>query len=407
MIHKTISILTFLLTISSLIAFAQTTEKSLQTKCIMAADGETITIEAGNFFFSKSISLESKKNIVIKGEGMDKTIISFKGQLSGAEGFKISNGANITIQDLTIQDAKGDAIKAMNIDGINFKNVKVEWTGKPKKTNGSYGLYPVSCKNVFIEGCVAIGASDAGIYVGQSTNIIVRNNKAYHNVAGIEIENSINADVYNNEAYDNTGGVLIFDLPDLKQKKGGNVRVFNNKIEHNGFVNFAPKGNIVAKVPQGTGILILAVSGIEIFNNQIINNNSMSIGIISYFMTENPIKDKEYDPYPSNIYMHDNNFERENVRPTSKGRLGKLFYLKLHFGKDVPHIFYDGIVDDKNKNADGTLKLNVINICVANNKNESFANLDAANDFKNISRDIKPYNCKLPSLKETSIKGIK
>ena len=40
-------------------------------------------------------------------------------------------------------------------------------------------LYPVQCKNVLIDGCVAIGASDAGIYVGQSQYVIVRNSKAY------------------------------------------------------------------------------------------------------------------------------------------------------------------------------------------------------------------------------------
>ena len=42
-----------------------------------------------------------------------------------------------------------------------------------------------------IEHCIAIGASDAGIYVGQSNNIIVRNCEVFQNVAGIEIENSI------------------------------------------------------------------------------------------------------------------------------------------------------------------------------------------------------------------------
>jgi parallel beta-helix repeat protein len=76
----------------------------------------------------------------------------------------------------------------------------------------------------------AVGASDAGIYVGQSKHIIVRNSKAYQNVAGIEIENSWYADVYENEAFNNTGGILVFDLPDLIQKEGGYVAFFKNKI---------------------------------------------------------------------------------------------------------------------------------------------------------------------------------
>ena len=170
-------------------------------------------------------------------------------------------------------------------------------------------------------------------------------------MAGIEIENSLFAEVFDNTATNNTGGILVFDLPDLVQKKGGNVRVFNNKIFENNLSNFAPKGNIVAKVPKGTGVLILATNHVEVFNNQILNNQSASVGIISYFMTENPIKDSLYYPYPTNISIHDNNFERRSERATSKGRFGKIFLFKLKFGKDVPHVIYDGIVDPKLKKA--------------------------------------------------------
>ena len=63
-------------------------------------------------------------------------------------------------------------------------------------------------QNVLIDGCVAIGASDAGIYVGQSQNIIVKNSIAQYNVAGIEIENSFYADVFDNLT-SHTGGILV------------------------------------------------------------------------------------------------------------------------------------------------------------------------------------------------------
>jgi parallel beta-helix repeat protein len=218
-------------------------------------------------------------------------------------------------------------------------------------------------------------------------------------VAGIEIENSLNADVFDNTATNNTGGILVFDLPDLIQKRGGFVRVYNNKIVENNLSNFAPKGNIVAKVPKGTGVLILATNNVEIFDNQILNNKSSGVGIISYFMTENPIKDSLYYPYPTSINIHDNNFERRRERATSEGRFGKIFWFKLKFGKNVPHILYDGIIDPKYKNPDGTIKAEN-NICIKNNKNQSVANMDAANGFKHINRDLKPFDCspeKLPS----------
>ncbi len=377
-------------------------QKELQSQLILVKDGETITLKAGSFNFTRSLSLEGKKNIVIKGMGMDKTFLNFKGQKDGAEGITISNCENITIQGLTVQDTKGDGIKTMNVEGITFQNVKAEWTGKPSKKNGAYGLYPVSCNKVLIDGCVAVGASDAGIYVGQSNHIIVRNSKAYHNVAGIEIENSTMADVYDNESYNNTGGILVFDLPDLQQKKGGNVRVFNNVIRENNLPNFAPKGNIVASVPDGTGIMILATNNVEIFDNKIINNKSLGISISSYFMTEKPINDKEYYPYPTGIFIHDNEFERKPMKATKKGRLGKLFWLKLRFGKEVPDIIYDGIVDKNTLDENGNVK-SKYQICIRNNKNVSFINIDAENGFKNKSRDLTPYDCERVALKEATL----
>ena len=229
-------------------------QKRMQTQLIMADNGSTIDLEAGTFTFTGSLSMEDKKRIVIRGKGIDKTILSFKGQTDGAEGLRVSNAEEIVIEDMTIQDTKGDAIKTMNVKGITFRNVKVEWTGPPSPDNGSYGLYPVQCDKVMIDKCISIGASDAGIYVGQSRNIVVKNCVAHHNVAGIEIENSRDADVFDNEAYENTGGILVFDLPDLVQKQGGNVRVFNNYVHDNNLPNFAPAGNIVASVSDGTGM---------------------------------------------------------------------------------------------------------------------------------------------------------
>jgi parallel beta-helix repeat protein len=321
---------------------------------------------------------------VIKGAGEDKTILSFKGQISGAEGIKITNSSNITIQDLTVQDTKGDGVKTQLVEGIQFVNVKAEWTNGGEKDNGGYGIYPVQCTNVLIDHCTAIGASDAGIYVGQSKYIVVKNSKAYQNVAGIEIENSWYADVYDNEAYNNTGGILVFDLPDLIQKDGGYVRIFRNNIHDNNHINFAPKGNTVGKVPQGTGLMILATRHVEAFENKIVNNISAGTAIVSYYITENPINDKSYKPFPSDIYIHDNYYERPRVKATGKGRLGKMYRFKLRFGKNVPHILYDGIEDKDNKNR---------NICIRNNTNATFVNIDAEHGFKNKSTDITPHDC--------------
>ena len=369
-------------------------EKQLLKKFLLAENNSIIELGEGTFELSKTLSLDGKKNIIIRGKGTKASILNYSNQISGAEGIKITNSENIILENFSIQNAKGDLIKTMEVKGITFKNITAAWTNGPKSTNGSYALYPVMCENVVIDSCTAIGASDAGIYVGQSKHIQVKNCYATQNVAGIEIENSLYAEVFNNKAENNTGGILVFDLPDLVQKKGGHVLVHDNLIKDNNLPNFAPKGNIVGNVPQGTGVLVLATNHVEIFNNQILNHLTIGAGIISYYMTEIPIKDTAYDPYPAGIFIHDNVFERKPQRVPIKGRFGKLYRFILKTGKNPPTIVYDGILDPKKVNAAGELYPEY-RICIQRNTNQRFMNLDAEHNFKNKSTDVKPYDCDL------------
>lgn len=371
-------------------SFGQNIQKTLQTQLILAEDGDTIHLPTGLHSFNITLSLDEKKNLVIQGAGENETILDFSAQKDGAEGLRVSNCQNIVLSDFSVKDTRGDAIKVQNTDQIVFRRLKTYWSGKPGPDNGAYGLYPVSCKRVLIEYCTAEGASDAGIYVGQSEDIVVRNCTARYNVAGIEIENSERAEVYNCLATQNTGGILVFDLPDLPKKRGGHVRIYENMVVENNHKNFAPKGNIVGTVPPGTGILVLAASDVEIHKNVIRQNKTVGTGIISYFITEEPIKDSAYYPYPQSIYIHDNTYEREKGRPTLKNRLGVLFYLK--FGRKVPDIIFDGILDEKNVAKAATPSAKV-SLCIQNNGGATFANLDAANKFKNIRRDLSDHNC--------------
>ena len=312
--------------------------EEIQEALILAEPGDIIRLTSGTYNLEDSLSLDVD-NVQIEGEGMNQTILDFKNQQSGAQGLSVTSD-NVTLQDFSVQDAKGDAIKVKGVTNIKFLRVKTEWTDGPKSENGAYGLYPVESKNVLIDGCIAIGASDAGIYVGQSQNIIVRNSRAEFNVAGIEIENSYYADVYDNVATNNTGGILVFDLPSLPQQGGHHVRVFNNKSVGNNTDNFAPEGNIVGEVPRGTGIIIQANSDVEIFNNVIGDNDTVNIAVVTY---GNDTDDEEYYPHPKSIQIHGNEFGPTGYNPdTSKGELAQILFDLS--GGDMPDIFWDGLV---------------------------------------------------------------
>ena len=179
-------------------------------------------------------------------------------------------------------------------------------------------------------------------------------------------------------------------MPDLILKKGGQVKVYRNNIHDNNYDNFAPKGNIVATVPSGTGMLILATKEVEVYNNQITNNQSVGTGIISYFTTLKPIKDKLYDPYPSAISIHDNTYERKTGLPVSKDPLGMVVGKK--FGENTPHILYDGIKNPKLLDATGNWITGQC-ISIINNKGQSIANLDVEHSFQNMARADDSFKC--------------
>jgi parallel beta-helix repeat protein len=255
-------------------------QQQLQRALIEARAGDTVRLARGRFELTAGLSLDIDR-VTIRGEGADRSILSFNGQRRGAEGLLITSDG-VSLRDFAVENARGDAIKARDCNGITIRGVRVEWTRGPNPQNGAYGLYPVNCDNVLIERSVARGASDAGIYVGQSRNIIVRDNVAELNVAGIEIENSFNADVTRNVATRNTGGILVFDLPGLPQQGGHSIRVFENRIVDNNTPNFAPAGNIVASVPTGTGVLIMANINVHVFENEIADNGTLNVLITAY-----------------------------------------------------------------------------------------------------------------------------
>ena len=354
-------------------------EKDFQLKLILAEPGDTIKMESGLFPILGTLSMEGKEDIVIRGAGMNGTILSFAGQVEGAQGLSITNCTNITLEDFTVQDAKGDAIKCQYVNGITFRRVKAQWLGGPKPTNGAYGLYPVQCENVLIEHCVAIAASDAGIYVGQSKDIIVRFSEAFDNVAGIEIENSTRADVYGNNVHGNTGGILVFDLPDLAVKEGKQVRIFDNIIKDNNIDNFAPEGNIVGKVPSGTGIMVMATEQVEVFDNTIINNKTAGTAVVSYYITEEETKDSQYNPYTSAIYIHHNIYRRAPQIPTLDHDIGLLLF--VHFFRDVPDIIYDGMPDPRYVGDNGLIP-DSRRLCIADNLEAGYLNLDISKNFE-------------------------
>ena len=124
-------------------------QERLQTALIDAKTGDTVLLAAGRFVLPDGLSLDVP-GVIVKGAGPDKTVLDFTSQKGEGEGLLITSN-NVVVRDLAVENPKGNGIKSKGSDGISFVNLRVEWTGGPKSTNGAYGVYPVSSKNVLID----------------------------------------------------------------------------------------------------------------------------------------------------------------------------------------------------------------------------------------------------------------
>ncbi len=330
----------------------------VQEALIMAQPGDTVALGAGRFTLTDGLSLDVA-NVTIRGNGAGNTILDFAGQLGAGEGLLVTSD-DVVLRDFSVENTKGDGIKSKGADRIVYYNLRVEWTGGAKQSNGAYGIYPVESKDVLVDSVFVRGASDAGIYVGQSRNIVVRNSMVIENVAGIEIENCYDADVHDNLATRNTGGILVFDLPNLPQMGGHNVRVFENVVVDNMTPNFAPKGNIVANVPTGTGIMVMANRNVQIFDNMLGQNGTTNVMVVGYRF---PQQDAKYDPVPRDVAIWGNQHEKAGWDPKFPG--GE--HIAKSLGGSIPQIFWDGAGGESAKPYVGDL-VPVLNLGLADVK---------------------------------------
>ena len=363
---------------------------ALRQALLDVAPGGLVEIPAGTLSLDRGLSLRVS-GVTVRGAGSDASILSFRDQRAGAEGLLVT-ADDVTLEGFAVEDAVGDGIKVSGCRNIVLRDVRAEWTGGPSSENGAYGLYPVQCDGVLIEDSVAIGASDAGIYVGQSRDIIVRRNRVEYNVAGIEIENSLRADVYANEVRHNTGGILVFDLPGLPMQGGRETRIFRNLVVDNNTANFAPEGNIVATVPAGTGVLVSANRAIEIFDNRIEEHGTAAVMVLSYLSLQRPFDDPDYDPFSEAVHVHDNRLGRSGYAPD----FAPLVEIAGAFGGRLPAVLWDGFA-----RPGGELPV----LCMTDNSTDEVGVLDAPGGFAAPSITARPFACTLPGLTGVSAAG--
>lgn len=331
-----------------------------------AAPGTTIEFDCGFFDLSATLLINGTEDVVIRGCGRDRTVLSFRNNTTSPEGILINNMRGITIEDLTVADSHGNGIELRSVEHATIRRVRTIWSSgggatspdpisadnytsgvlqvactdpptqdpdspensggdisspdyTPSRASGRYGIYPVKSQHILIDQVESVGASDAGIYVGQSTNAIIRNSRAAYNVFGFEIENVQGGEYFNNLAECNTGGFLVYDLDNLTQY-GSRTRMINNRSINNNTYNFSA-GGIVSQIPPGSGMITLAYDRIDVIGNRFENNDTAGIIHVSYAIFPEPDQpgDRKLDFYTEGMLVRNNVFRNNgnNLQPPS------------------------------------------------------------------------------------------
>lgn len=372
---------------------------ALQTAVNSLDPDTTIILGPGTFVFDNQVTIRAA-GINLVGQGIEETTLSFTDAAAQSNGVDVV-GDDFLIQDLTVLDAKKDGIRVENSAGVTFRRIRATWTNEGLSTNGAYGIYPVHSSEVLVEDSFAYNASDAGLYVGQCRNVVVRRNEVRGNVAGLEIENTQHADVYENHAEDNTGGIVVFDLPG-NPIVGRDVRLRDNTIVSNNRRNFAP-GGTVAEIPAGTGTFVMASRRVEVVNNTYTDNKAFDIAVVSgliiasdqagWELAESELEEGTWEDLgllPGATADTITNFRSENIvisgnmhsqssATTNYGlmpQFAALFTL-LYGTEHSDNIIYDGIGESMFDAAVAANNSNDNHICAGGNTDGTFANINA------------------------------
>lgn len=368
------------------IAPSENDHEAIQTAFLEAESGAVIGLQPGTYHLERELNLTNASDVTLRGMGgtRDEVILDFAGQIEGDDGITVT-APGFTIENVWIKNSPGNGVVA-HAEDSTFRNIKVSWDAGSVQSNGFYAVYPTDCKRTVIENIEVTGASDAGIYVGSCEYAIVRDSKVYANVAGLEIENTLHADVYNNEVYDNTVGIAALLLPNLKIKENAWVLIRDNEIYDNNRANYAKEGTVVASVPTGLGVLVLAGHDIEIRDNDIHGNVNTGVLVVSYrileILTGTTLNDPGMDPFLKRVYVHSNTFADNGQAPT--GAMLVVNQAKLE------NVLWDGILDEAGTDAE---------ICLGDDP-ATFRNFNANGNFQNQSTDTTAFKCSHDPLPE-------
>jgi parallel beta-helix repeat protein len=194
---------------------------SIQAAVDAARPGDTVSVAAGIYHQSVAIM---KNGITLRGAGPRLTVIKppkrpqgqpcFKrfgsgvcvvGEI-GAGGSIEARTSRVTVTSLGIRNFPAFGVFSFGSKGLKVRNTLTV-------ANGEYGIARFDSVGGIIEGNVAKGDGEAGIYVGDSrpANVLITDNRVSNNLFGIFIRHASHVTITHNVGTSNCQGIFVLD----------------------------------------------------------------------------------------------------------------------------------------------------------------------------------------------------
>jgi parallel beta-helix repeat protein len=286
-------------TIASAKAEVLTVTTTIQAAIDAARPGDTVHVPAGIY----------KENVHVNKNGI--TLAGVSGSILDGTGSTGDTGITVApiASDTPLRgfSMRGIHVRNYSQNGVLLQNVVgFQISNGTFTDNDKYGIFPIFSSKGTIELNTVSGSNDTGIYVGQSTGILVRLNVSRNCAIGFEVENSSSITVEGNLATGNSTGILVDVLPGLDVTSTSHVNIASNFVVGNNRPNLVTDpADILSLAPSGAGILNVGGDHIVISNNQVFNNKTVGIGVVQ-FPAAAAQTDPRIDPVPDRNQVRNN-----------------------------------------------------------------------------------------------------
>ncbi|WP_243075761.1 parallel beta-helix domain-containing protein [Microbacterium sp. SS28] len=251
-----------------------TVTTTIQAAVDAAAPGDTIRVPAGVYEEAVTITTSGLTLVGEPGAVLDGT------RLGAQVGIRVRGVSGARLADITIQ---GFEIRGYSLSGVLVRGVDgFRITGGNYIDNPLYGIFPVATTDGRIDHNTVRGSFDSGIYIGQSTDILIDGNVVHDNTVGIEVELASRVTVRDNVATANSVGAIIFVIPGRAVKVTEDILIEGNTLSGNRRPNTNTDADeLLAAVPGGIGVLNVGGDRVTLRGNTVSGNASAGIGVIS------------------------------------------------------------------------------------------------------------------------------